>query len=511
MTKAATRSRGPSWAWDEVKAVRSQIQGFGVLPKRNKYLQWTDLQRIPVIIPYLGQECEADTAFTLRLLISVLHGNFEVIRLANITKARDAEWYMNGVCLVCATNDDFQDAPTIYHKEMQPLAQFLRDNAAMYDVDRGNPEVLQICARATGQGGSTGVQVSDSSVSYVLKRDVMALLAIPEHLFKILELHSEGHHTDRQLATHLLKFRRSPKAHILSNAHPCFKNAAFIMGCVNEPPSKAPNFKIVIGRVRVLSNTDPLMRQHSMTQSSTGLEHWTAFMQEFPDAENTNAYLISCRNSYNYDQEITVSYGSSYKRVYKTGAVKQPQTARSPHACSAASQDKAMFDIFPDAIAKTARWPDRVPAWFNPSMQPLKRPALQIHNGQIEVVLDQLKLGNRSSKPTHGIKRYMCYCMNVSIQMLFCIYNVSMLFNRRMPSCEKEGMGWVVWMTFDSELTLLNKHSFFVYFYLQKNILHRSMGVQNCSQTIRNCRQTIRTRRQNIGNCILTILLSGKM
>lgn len=386
------------WAWDEVKTAQSQIDGFGVYPKPSQSLNWLNLQRIPVMLPYLGQECETDSAFASRLFVSVLFGNFVVMKLADVAKPDEAAWYLNGVCLVCATEDDFIQEPNNYNKAMTPLAKFLHANAATYRSDCGNPEVLQIYTKTTRTVNEpTTVNVGDNSVAYVLKRDVMSLLRIPEHLFQVLEMHHHHHHTDRHLATHLLKFCRSQKSHILSNAHHCFQNPAFIMGCVNEPQSKAPNFKIAIGRVKVLHNQDPLMLKHGVKQCAKALKHWNEFVAEFPDAMKTNPYYLSTQNSYLYHQEITVSYGSAYIREYNCGTIN-------------GTPDSIPKDVFTEAVKKKARWPDRVPGWFNPDMQPINRPAFQMTKGAIDVVPDLpdiVQHRQTTLEPRKGTKRKM--------------------------------------------------------------------------------------------------------
>jgi hypothetical protein len=107
----------PNWDWEEMKVVRSKIQGFGVFPKKNANLDWENLNggkgpsNSPVMLPYIGQECEADGAFTARLLVSVLLGHFDPVRLSEIPKEEGAEWFVDGLCLVGITDKERQELP----------------------------------------------------------------------------------------------------------------------------------------------------------------------------------------------------------------------------------------------------------------------------------------------------------------------------------------------------------------------------------------------------------------
>lgn len=372
------------WEWDEIKSVQSKIHGFGVAPKRNKSVNWTDLQNIPVLIPYLGQECECDSAFTCKLFVSVLLGNFDLMRLTDVVKPDDAQWYLDGVCLVSATSTDFEEAPHDYQKEMVLLSEFMKKRQDTYNDDSDNPEVLQVFAKA-----DIKVCVGENSVSYVLKQEMMELLNIPSHLFQLLAMHSENSHIDRHLATHLLKFTRSQKSHVLVNAHPYFKDSAFIMGCVNEPITKGANFKIVTGKVVVLLDDDFLMQKHNVKQHTDALKHWTNFVKEFPDATKVNAYFVSTRNSYKWNDEITAYYGKSYNREYK---------AFGQTSASKTKQKITTKDVFSSVVKNTARWPDRVPGWFNKDIQPINRRAFQVKDGQILVVADTA----RQNEHTHN-------------------------------------------------------------------------------------------------------------
>jgi hypothetical protein len=107
----------PNWDWEEMEVVRSQIQGFGVFPKKNANLDWENLNEgkgpsnSPVMLPYIGQECEVDGAFSARLLVSVLRGQFDTVRLFEIPKEEGAEWHLHGLCLEGITAKERQELP----------------------------------------------------------------------------------------------------------------------------------------------------------------------------------------------------------------------------------------------------------------------------------------------------------------------------------------------------------------------------------------------------------------
>jgi hypothetical protein len=394
MVKRDAATDAPEWEWDEMKVVRSDIQGFGVFPKKNKNLNWENLSsekgapQLPVIMPFIGQECESDSAFTSRLLLSVLLGHFDPVRLSDIPKEDGAKWLVDGLCLVSITDQERQHASEEF-EGCEELTKFLNDNAELYKEDAGDPEVLQVAFSVKkDSNGISNINLGESSVAYMLKREVMSLLQIPDHLFALLEMHSEHSHVDRHLATHILEFSRSRNAHILINAHPLFQNSAFIMGIVNEPQTNAPNLKIMKGKVWVLPDDDPMMQKHGLKQNPRNIDLWKEFHEEFPEMCDTNMFYITNRTAFDLNKELTVSYGASYKRTYKTFGVKGKKDAID----NVATLLTVPKDVFSESTVKEAKWPNKVPGWFNTDLQPENRPAFVTvedgDNQKIEVAVD---------------------------------------------------------------------------------------------------------------------------
>jgi hypothetical protein len=87
--------------------------------------------------------------------------------------------------------------------------------------------------------------------------------------------------------------------------------------------------------------------------------HWSVFAAEYPEVRGENIFFMSLRSAYGPSEELTASYGREYHRKYSAYAFESPPpTARVP------------FDEYSDEVAAAASWPQRVPGWWNPDMQP---------------------------------------------------------------------------------------------------------------------------------------------
>lgn len=99
---------------------------------------------------------------------------------------------------------------------------------------------------------------------------------------------------------------------------------------------------------------------------AAALEHWDAFVNEFPEVASRHIFFVSQKSSYAPGEELTASYGSAYHRQYAAcGFEAQPTAVAVP------------VDSFTAADLAHRSWPSCVPAWWNPDAQPLERPALR--------------------------------------------------------------------------------------------------------------------------------------
>ena len=83
--------------------------------------------------------------------------------------------------------------------------------------------------------GVSHVDEGDEEVCYLRAEEARELLHLPPHVFSLLCAHAEDGHADRNISTHIVQFMRKAQAHLIVNAHPMFRNSAFMMGNANEP------------------------------------------------------------------------------------------------------------------------------------------------------------------------------------------------------------------------------------------------------------------------------------
>lgn len=96
-------------------------------------------------------------------------------------------------------------------------------------------------SEAGKKSGIRDVCGGDASVCYLLSKDVRELLQLTgtrAHLWELLKAHSNHHHVDRHLATHIAHVWREEEGYILINAHPAFEELLSVTGIINEPPAK---------------------------------------------------------------------------------------------------------------------------------------------------------------------------------------------------------------------------------------------------------------------------------
>ena len=119
------------------------------------------------------------------------------------------------------------------------------------------------------------------------------LLHLPEHVFRMLAGHADDEHADRNMATHLVQFSRDSSTHLLVSAHPLFRNSAFIMGNVNEPPKGAPSMELHELRLALAEDDDPLMLRAGLKQRADSVRHYAKFVEWHPEVETRPRTLVA--------------------------------------------------------------------------------------------------------------------------------------------------------------------------------------------------------------------------
>jgi len=320
---------GGGWQWEEVAVCSSHIEGFGLEVRHTPNLDWKRCDATPVYVPLLGRETELSSGVEASLFARVLQGSFVAFPFKNIVAPPPgSKWVSDGLYLEIRRDDEV-----------------LSDEVAVRDDE----VVLQVLLNDV-----TNVGDRDSCV-YLLKRAAMELLHIPPHIFAVLAAHHHHHHVDRHFSSHVASYTPSPRSHVLVNAHPAFGDAAFAAGCINEPPiGEKPSMEMRCTRLRV--------RPKHQQLDPSALAAWQEFVAEFPEVTEKQIFFVSLRNRYAAHEELTASYGKVYHRSYSAfGFEEAPLTARVPE------------DDFAADVLAMASWPERVPGWWNPTMQPLRR------------------------------------------------------------------------------------------------------------------------------------------
>ena len=313
---------GTEWLWPELEVVRSSIEGFGLATRSGGAIDWAaDAAQCPIFIPILGRETElGNDEDEVAVFTHILHGYFVPFTVPELrTPTAGMAWRTNGVFV--------EEVPL----DAVPLG--------WGEVDR-KEIILQVFLDEV-----TSPDAPDSSCVYVLEQAAIRLLHIPPPIFAVLEQHHEQHHNDRHFATHVISFRSAPDVQTLVNAHPVFSDTAYVAGCVNEPaaPGGDANLELVTAQLSVLLG---------QVDAATAKE-WANFAAEFPEVLDRHIFFMTSNDSYDASgEELVAHYGGAYHRRYPAASSFQPH----------------------DLLA--ARWPHRVPAWWNPSMQPVDRPAL---------------------------------------------------------------------------------------------------------------------------------------
>ncbi len=335
-------TRDPSapggWVWPELEVVRSGIEGVGLAPRSTEKLDWSELER-PCYMPLIGLETEVSTEFEVDVFARVLQGAFVSLPASALSPPPAGEaWMALGPY---AEPHPTEDAPA----EASPL-----DPTEL---------VLQVDVSAGSVGRLVAEGEPDSCV-YMVARLAAQLLHIPPHIFELLCAHQRLHHVDRTFSTHVASYRREHGCHVMLNAHPIFADAAFALGCVNEPPpGESPTLEMRAAQLRLLKPRD---------EEEAAAAAWHEFVEEHPEVLERHIYFVTLGKCYDDGAELTASYGPAYHRSYASrGFEDPPPTAR------------VRRDKFSREALGRAAWPVTVPGWWNAEigLQPLSRPAFR--------------------------------------------------------------------------------------------------------------------------------------
>jgi len=354
--KAAEQDR---WVWPELRAGISKIQGFGLFPANGGAISWDKLER-PLALPYLGKETEVESASQARVLRGVLGGCFDLCRCDELRTPEGHCWVQDGIYVTLrSTREAERDGDTVVRADERLIQVAVTPD---YDV-RG---VLHLYE-------------GDEEVCYMRAAEAAELLHLPQHIFAILAAHAEDEHADRNFSTHVVQFTRRAREHLLVNAHPMFRNSAFIMGNANEPFRGPPTLELEERTLPPLEDDDPLMVRAGLVQPAGARAAFELFRFEFPEVAEKSAYFLTKRDAYPLGEELSVVYGSSYNRTYTTwGHPGRPLAYKVPAETYADGTWKTADGTRnEDRTAPWAKWPVRVPGWWNVEAQPLNRPAFK--------------------------------------------------------------------------------------------------------------------------------------
>ena len=277
--------------WEEVEALPSPLEGFGVFPRNTERVDWSNLTMpllmcaIPPMLffrppspactrapperrgtiprrPYLGAETVVQDAHLLKLLITVLKGDFAIVTAGELAKRFPTKNYVrDGLCAVANDCKKLSSA--------EPLS--------------ADTELLQVAspdASNAFKGGMQEMRSGESSVCYLLSREVQEALNLVdkhEHLWRLLLAHQRDHHADRHLATHVAHVMRQEEGYVLVNGHPGFEDVLAMTAIINEPMAdERPNVKMIQGYARFLPNDDPLLAERGLVQPAHAAEAWSA-------------------------------------------------------------------------------------------------------------------------------------------------------------------------------------------------------------------------------------------
>ena len=347
--KNGARDPHSKWVWPDLSVKKSGIQGFGLFTNDGGDVDWKNLHHhSPIVMPYLGYETEVESAALAKVFRYILSGSFELVPAGTARTQHGHVWVQDGVYVNLIREDNYEPS------EDMPL------------VDVNSVDLIQVSLQYDN------VSEGDEEVVYLLVEDVKRLLHLPSHIFELLAGHSKGQHADRHMCTHVIGFKRRTE-HLLVNAHPIFRNTAFIMGNVNEPLHKKQNLDIIHSTFCLLDNRDPLLQRSGLRQPEGIRDQYKLFLEDYPELAEKSGFFMTRSRSYEIGEELTVDYGNGYHRSYSVWGRDAGETSY-----------YIPDDIYEDGIwecadrgSPWAKWPANTPGWFNVKAQPSNRPAFE--------------------------------------------------------------------------------------------------------------------------------------
>ena len=260
------------WEWPELRVGSSAIQGFGLFPRSTDAINWQKLDR-PVVMPYLGIETEVESHAQARVLRSVLCGCFDVVQRSQLQTPAGHQWVQDGLYVTLVAKKDVA-----------------RMGCEVTPINDPDERLLQVSVEPEMSSRAVSyVEEGDEQVCYLVYEETRRLLHLPPHVFELLCAHAQDEHADRNMATHLVQFSRAqeagagPPLHLLVSAHPLFRNSAFMMGNVNEPPRGPPSLELHELKLVVAADDDPLMTRAGITQDPATVAQFRIFAHEHPE------------------------------------------------------------------------------------------------------------------------------------------------------------------------------------------------------------------------------------
>eukprot|EP00965_Chrysotila_dentata_P030549 1017111-Pleurochrysis_carterae.AAC.2 len=231
----------------------------------------------------------------MKLLVSVLRGDFECVSMRDLSEVVNEPFTQDGFCAV-----PISTLPERLRRQAKPLA--------------AGTELLQVQLKRHGDGAE-----APEHAYYLIASETRSLLHLTgknAHLFEVLRAHSRFHHADRHLATHVAQLWRKEEGFVLVNAHPAFKDTLALAGIMNEPPPReAPSMKMLLGYTRFLPDDHELMRKHGLRQADGAASAWkkcvvppVGYEHDSNLSERMSLYG-STRKSYSKRTELTADYG----------------------------------------------------------------------------------------------------------------------------------------------------------------------------------------------------------
>ena len=149
--------------WAEVDVQPSERAGFGLFPKMASDGCWSNASNVPIALPYIGVETVVHDQHSMNMLIAVLKGEFERLKVGDLMASSKRTYKADGLFAV----------PQDHHKRKRDIACDLCEETRLLEI-------------------RTSVSNADS-VCYLLEEDARVVLHLTsdrDHLFELLCAHA---------------------------------------------------------------------------------------------------------------------------------------------------------------------------------------------------------------------------------------------------------------------------------------------------------------------------------